>query len=148
MKGKTKIISSLCLITVVALCSVNVTYAWENLEQRALNVTTGDETIFVPEEPEPTPPKPEEKPKPSEKPEKPDTSPKEDSSDQTGMESAQPSAGTVQTGKSDMTTGDVCEFLFYMVLMLGSIALMIVTGAVLIALLGHELEKRKSIYGR
>lgn len=137
---KKKYISVLCAMIVMTLCSVSGSYAWESLNQTALNVFVQEAAA----EPDPKPPNDSggtDKPGQSGKPQKP-ADPDPDHSDPQKPSSGA-TAGTVQNGKSDMTTGDTCQFVFYVLLMLCSFAVASVLGALLIALTINEAGKRR-----
>lgn len=145
MKINQKMLSVFTMLMVMLLCCVNITYAWESLHQTALNVYVEEAETEEPpnpdetpdEKPKPEPEKPSSKPGSTSKPEKPTDheTPKD--------EPAKVPEGTIQNGKYQMTTGDTCEFVFYMVIMLISFTVIIILGAVLMALALHEWEKRK-----
>lgn len=134
MKVKKKIITILCAAAVLLLSSVNLTYAWQTLNQTALNVNIG--TQKQPELP------PEE-----EKPEKPPEEIKPPAKDETTENAGQiqpPTAeDTTQSGQGETKTGDTLNYLPYMIMMLVSFALMSLTGGVLIVLLIHGIEQRR-----
>lgn len=152
MKQIRKYISVCCMAAVMLLCSVNFTYAWQNLGQTALNINMGGsasdaEKPNPPDDDKPKPPD-DNKPKPpaDSKPQKPGAS---DEKDETPSGTQKPSGNQpgsstgTQNGKNDAKTGDTAEYLKYLALMLGSFAVMIVVGVMLIILLINEIEKRR-----
>lgn len=139
---KKKIMSILSMIAVMTLCTVTGTYAWGSLNQTALNeyvitTTAGDGSGGSGST---------EAPDHTGKPGAPDQG-KEPSQTEKPGESQPPSAGatagTVQNGRGDLTTGDTCRFVFYMVLMLLSFAVASVLGAVMLALLFGALGRKR-----
>lgn len=125
-----------------------ITYAWDNIGQDALNITTGESIVVEPEEPEePEEPKPDnptpDNPTPDNPtPPKQETTEKEPSKD-TDTETKPPMSDTAQSGKGDTKTGDTAEYLKYLTIMLASFAVMIGTGAVLTPLTIHAVQTRK-----
>lgn len=136
--------SMLSVIAVMTLCTVTGTYAWGSLNQTALNeyvITTtgsggpGSGTTGKPDHTG--------RPENPGKPDRPEDPGQSGRPGGTQPPSAGATAGTVQNGKSDMTTGDTCQFVFYMVLMLVSFAVASALGAVMLALLFGTLSRKR-----
>ncbi len=143
MQLKKSLLTMICTLAVIILCSVNTTYAWESLDQSALNITAGEAAQVEPDDPDkpdkPDQPDESDKPSDSDKPEKdPESSgkPQEPQKD--------PESSAAQTGKADADTGDTHQFLLYMALMLLSFILLIAIGVSLILLSINAIEKRRS----
>lgn len=146
---KKKITTLLSMLAVMLLCTVTGTYAWGSLNQTALNEYTimntsgsngsgsGNEgnqgNQGKPDQPE-TPTNPDQTQKPTEG----TTGGTTTSGTTTGTTS-----DPTQSGKGDMTTGDTCQFAFYMLIMLVSFVVAIALGAALIALTVNEWEKSR-----
>lgn len=158
MKSNRKVMSVIYALVVLVLCSVNMTYAWTNLNQVALNVMVdrsfsgdsgndkddpADDPAVPPKDDADDPSDSDDKPQ---EPAKPDTDQpsKSDPSDAGGTsQTPQTPSGTNQSGKSDLTTGDTFEFVFYLLLMLVSFAAAVASGVCLIALAFCGAEKRR-----
>ena len=146
MQLKKSMYTFICTLTVFLLCFVNTTYAWESMEQSAVNITAGDATQ-VPDEPD----KPDTPDKPSD-PEKPDT-PDEPGDSEKPDDSKKPTVpdkpekkpenSLNQTGKNDADTGDTHQFLRYLLLMLSSFILMIAIGVTMIVSTINIVENRR-----
>lgn len=158
MKQTKKYISVLCAAAVLLLCSVNLTYAWQNFGQTALNVNMGGEAPDTPTDPDKPDTPDDDKPKPpdTDKPKPPSDSKPENPDDKKDPGSTGGSSGTqkpsdgqtsgssgTQNGKNDAKTGDSAEYVKYLALMLLSFAALIIVGVFLIILLINEIEKRR-----
>lgn len=166
MKSNRKVMSVIYALVVLVLCSVNMTYAWTNLNQVALNVMVdrsfsgdsgndkddpADDPAVPPkddaDDPSDSDDKPQEPGNSDTDPSNPDGSnqpSKSDPSDAGGTsQTPQTPSGTNQSGKSDLTTGDTFEFVFYLLLMLVSFVAAVAAGVCLIALAFCGAEKRR-----
>ncbi len=137
MQLKKSLLTMICTLAVIILCSVNTTYAWESLDQSALNITVGEAAQIEPDDPD----KPDDPEKPSDS----DEPIKEPESTDKPQESQRaPDNSSNQTGKADADTGDTYQFLLYMALMLLSFILVISIGVSLILLSINTIENRRS----
>lgn len=148
MQLKRSMFTIICTLAVIILCFANTTYAWESLEQSAVNITTGEATVDDPDDPDkpddtdkPGKPDAPQEPDNSEDSEKPEDSKKPVHSDKP---SKKPGNSTTQNGKADADTGDTSGFLFYLSLMLLSFLLIIIIGVTMIVLTINALENRRS----
>lgn len=152
---KKRMIGMGCAIAVIVLCSVNMTYAWQNLTQTALNVNMGERWDYNQGDTGPdgsqTPPLPDDPTKPGHPndPANPDDQTKPDDKDNPGSTGQAPGTGEnpgnsdITNGKSDIYTGDTGEVMIYMLIMLLSFILMSVGGGVLVTLVVYKVDRRR-----
>ena len=136
----------ICTLAVFLLCFVNTTYAWESMEQSAVNITTG-EAEELPDEPDKpdTPDKPSDSDRPDDPDDtqKPDNSEKPEDDKKPQKSSKEPESSLNQTGKNDADTGDTHQYLRYLILMLSSFILMIALGVTIIVSVINMAENRR-----